>query len=87
MRRILRRHVDPARPEPAPMGGRSDRRYRAAGILQRSITELSTPGLAESTKLSKRRQGKRAPYNVLIDTGYLRASVSFEVNVGADADE
>ena len=54
----------------------------AAAAVQESITALSHPGLAESTKRSRvARHGKKRGSNAnpLVDTGFMRASVTYEV--------
>ena len=78
VRQLVRDHVDPRNPElPKAVANLIGR--VAQSILQESITELSQPPLAESTKIMKRAAGKKEPFNVLIDTGYLRQSITFEV--------
>ena len=86
MRRILRQHLDPRDPNlPRWVAGLIG--ATCAGILQAQSRNCRRPGWPRAPRRSKRRKGKRAPYNVLIDTGFLRASVAFEVNIGADSDE
>lgn len=78
VQKLVRKHIDPRNPimsqRIADLIGAT-----AVGILQRSITELDSPPLAESTIRTKMQQGKRPPYNVLLDTGFLRMSISWVV--------
>ena len=76
---ILRNNIDPWTMIVDPQIG--DKLGAAMqGRIQRSITTLKEPGLAESTKKARRRRhgkhkGSRA--NPLIDTGVLRGSVTW----------
>ena len=81
VREIVRDNVDPRNPVLSRAAAGKIGAV-AKGILQESITELSQPPLSETTIKLKRAAGKKGRLNVLIDTGFMRASVSYEVRIG-----